>query len=347
MASTKPASTGSQGATEEPVQPSRQLRAKRRAPIARSPSVARPGIGRQDLAEWVRRRIVHHRAPDARPRGSRHGRLVPAPHAAAVVRLVGTCQSRLGHRGGSRGDRPRVVRGRRPREADGHRSACPAPAVRRSARAKPVAPDRVAASTRVRGGAATRPRRTQLTYVHDELEGDGNGPSIRWALATGYLSVLSSLHRAEEALIVVEPTDAVVGDALHDALSLEDFAIDNSDRLLRNPARRHRSAEPRPSFSPGLPRRRTAADEPSMSRRLVRHSVRSGSPSTSTSRTSWAASCVPGTGSSGRCSPSASRRTSSSAWRWRRPSPCRTSWRSPCSTSSARSLGCSIDSDSR
>lgn len=72
-----------------------------------------------------------------------------------------------------------------------------------------------------------------LTYVHDELESDGSRASIRWALATGYLSVLSSLHRAEEALIVVEPTDAVVGDALHDALSLEDSTIDNSDRLLR------------------------------------------------------------------------------------------------------------------
>ena len=73
----------------------------------------------------------------------------------------------------------------------------------------------------------------QLAYVHDELESDGSRASIRWALATGYLSVLSSLHRAEEALIVVEPSDAVVGDALHDALSLEDSTIDNSDRLLR------------------------------------------------------------------------------------------------------------------
>jgi hypothetical protein len=72
-----------------------------------------------------------------------------------------------------------------------------------------------------------------LSYVHDELESDGSRASIRWALATGYLSVLSSLHRAEEALIVVEPPDAVVGDALHDALSLEDSTIDNNDRLLR------------------------------------------------------------------------------------------------------------------
>ena len=87
-----------------------------------------------------------------------------------------------------------------------------------------------------------------LTYVHDELERDGSRASIRWALATGYLSVLSSLHRAEEALIVVEPPDAVVGDALHDALSLEDSTIDNNDRLLRILRRRSTpSARTRPS----------------------------------------------------------------------------------------------------
>ena len=145
-----------------------------------------------------------------------------------------------------------------------------------------------------------------LAYVHDELEHDGSRASIRWALATGYLSVLSSLHRAEEALIIVEPADAVVGDALHDALSLEGL----DDRQQRPPpsdpalgARSHL-----PGHVRVLDRRDSRANEAraaddKMSR--ARHSVRSGSPSTSTSRTSWAASCVPGTGSSGRCSPSA------------------------------------------
>jgi len=73
----------------------------------------------------------------------------------------------------------------------------------------------------------------QLEYVGTQLEGERSGPSLRWALATGYLEVLSSLHRAEEALIVVESTDAAVGDALHDALSIEDSTIDNRERLGR------------------------------------------------------------------------------------------------------------------
>jgi hypothetical protein len=72
-----------------------------------------------------------------------------------------------------------------------------------------------------------------LDYVHNQLEGDRAGPSLRWAIATGYLEVLSSLHRAEEALIVVESTEAAVGDALHDALSIEDSTIDNRERLAR------------------------------------------------------------------------------------------------------------------
>ena len=46
------------------------------------------------------------------------------------------------------------------------------------------------------------------------------------------MSVLRSLHRADEALIIVEPTDAAVGDALHDALSLEGSAIGNRERLI-------------------------------------------------------------------------------------------------------------------
>ena len=46
------------------------------------------------------------------------------------------------------------------------------------------------------------------------------------------MSVLRALHRADEALIIVEPTDAAVGDALHDALSLEGSAIGNRERLI-------------------------------------------------------------------------------------------------------------------
>lgn len=72
---------------------------------------------------------------------------------------------------------------------------------------------------------------TQLDYVYEELEGEGKGPALRWALASGYMSVMRSLHRAEEALIIAEATDAAVGDGLHDALSLEGSAVGNRERL--------------------------------------------------------------------------------------------------------------------
>jgi hypothetical protein len=72
---------------------------------------------------------------------------------------------------------------------------------------------------------------SQLEYVDEELEGTGEGPALRWALASGYMSVMRSLHRTEEALFMVESTDAVVGDTLHDALCLEGSAIGNRERL--------------------------------------------------------------------------------------------------------------------
>jgi hypothetical protein len=79
---------------------------------------------------------------------------------------------------------------------------------------------------------ATEEARTHIYYATEELQGVGSGPALRWALASGYMSVLRSLHRADEALIIVEPTDAAVGDALHDALSLEGSAIGNRERLI-------------------------------------------------------------------------------------------------------------------
>jgi hypothetical protein len=80
--------------------------------------------------------------------------------------------------------------------------------------------------------AAAEEARAHIDYATEELEGDGSGPALRWALASGYMSVLRALHRADEALIIVEPADAAVGDALHDALSLEGSAIGNRERLI-------------------------------------------------------------------------------------------------------------------
>ncbi len=80
--------------------------------------------------------------------------------------------------------------------------------------------------------AAAEEALTHVDYATDELEGSGAGPALRWAMASGYMSVLRALHRADEALIIVEPADAAVGDALHDALSLEGSAVGNRERLL-------------------------------------------------------------------------------------------------------------------
>ena len=82
-------------------------------------------------------------------------------------------------------------------------------------------------------GDALSEAKAQLDYVHEQLKGDSSDASIRWALATGYMSVMSSLHRAEEALIIAESRQAAAADGLHDALSLEDSTITNSVRLLQ------------------------------------------------------------------------------------------------------------------
>jgi hypothetical protein len=71
-----------------------------------------------------------------------------------------------------------------------------------------------------------------LDYVHVALEGFGKGPALDWALAYGYMNVQRGLHRADEALIMIESAEAAVGDALHDALSLEGSTIGNVDRLV-------------------------------------------------------------------------------------------------------------------
>lgn len=83
------------------------------------------------------------------------------------------------------------------------------------------------------GGAATdtglqREGASQLAYAANQL---ASGPALRWALAYGYVAVLRALHRAEEAILILQPIPTAVGDALHDALSLDGSTIANRDRL--------------------------------------------------------------------------------------------------------------------
>ena len=67
-----------------------------------------------------------------------------------------------------------------------------------------------------------------LADVRDQLYSDKyGGPALRWALSTGYLGLTRQLHRAEEALMVVESVSELVGDVLHDDLSLEDSGLKN------------------------------------------------------------------------------------------------------------------------
>lgn len=55
---------------------------------------------------------------------------------------------------------------------------------------------------------------------------------FRWSTASGYVNCFRALHRAEEALIEVEPRVLLIGDGLHDYLSLRDSRVPNRDGLM-------------------------------------------------------------------------------------------------------------------
>ncbi len=56
-------------------------------------------------------------------------------------------------------------------------------------------------------------------------------PELRWALATGYSSVQRTLHRIDEIVVLAQPRDSVIGDAVHDALSLSGSTIADHEVL--------------------------------------------------------------------------------------------------------------------
>ena len=56
------------------------------------------------------------------------------------------------------------------------------------------------------------------------------GPS--WISATGYTSAWKLMHRIDEAFIEIEPVEAVIHNALHDEMSLQDSTLTNRDDLL-------------------------------------------------------------------------------------------------------------------
>lgn len=76
--------------------------------------------------------------------------------------------------------------------------------------------------------------RSGLVAIRRQLiDPDHAGPALRWVLAHGYTGIARDLHRVEEALIAVQGTSEVVGDALHDDLSLEDSGLKNRFTLRR------------------------------------------------------------------------------------------------------------------
>ena len=64
------------------------------------------------------------------------------------------------------------------------------------------------------------------------IQTDLASPGLQWVLATGYINVWQRIHRAEEALIDVEPIESVIGGALYDEERLRGSTMDNRDALL-------------------------------------------------------------------------------------------------------------------
>lgn len=64
------------------------------------------------------------------------------------------------------------------------------------------------------------------------LERDLARSGPHWIIGTGYVDALTRLHRAEEALILVQPAEDVVAGALFDELRLNGSTIPERDRLL-------------------------------------------------------------------------------------------------------------------
>jgi len=68
----------------------------------------------------------------------------------------------------------------------------------------------------------------------DELNYDLNASQARlpWVMGDGYVNAWSKLHRAEEALVEVEPVEMVLRGALHDKLAISNSQMSNCNELL-------------------------------------------------------------------------------------------------------------------
>jgi len=95
-----------------------------------------------------------------------------------------------------------------------------------------AADDQLDASARAALAEAT----AQIAICRRELDlepGLPNAGALDWVLATGYIAVWRRIHRAQEALLLVEPICDVVGTGLFDEARLENSTIPGRDQLLR------------------------------------------------------------------------------------------------------------------
>jgi hypothetical protein len=67
-----------------------------------------------------------------------------------------------------------------------------------------------------------------LAWLDGELASGG----LRWMLGIGYIDAWMALHRAEEALFLIESLEAVIGEGIYDELRLEGSQIANLDELM-------------------------------------------------------------------------------------------------------------------
>lgn len=65
-----------------------------------------------------------------------------------------------------------------------------------------------------------------------ELSEDGPDTGLRWVLATGYIDLWNRIHRAEESLILLEPKEMVIGEALYDEFRIVDSGIKTEKDLV-------------------------------------------------------------------------------------------------------------------
>ncbi|MGH2495985.1 MAG: hypothetical protein ACRDIV_14930 [Ktedonobacteraceae bacterium] len=68
----------------------------------------------------------------------------------------------------------------------------------------------------------------------DDLNNDLNDDTMRlpWVMGFGYVNAWTRLHRAEEALVEVEPVEMTMRGAMHDKMALTGSQVGNRDELL-------------------------------------------------------------------------------------------------------------------